>query len=169
MDSQGSSSGSPANEEPETVVDEQSTAVQPDSSAGGPGAAQAAPTGAGSADSKGRFLDRFGRGSIAAVAAVGGIVLGAGGALAIDGDDHHRGWKHHGPGMGAWGDRDGDGPHGPGMWRRGGGWGQGGPGYGGQGYAPAPPQGQAVPQQGGGQPGQGSQTQPGTATTPNQR
>lgn len=75
---------------------------------------------------KHRFYDRFGKGSIAAMAAVAGLVVGVGGSAVVghdhDGRDHHRG-DQFGMERGDWG-----GPQG--------GRGQGGPPpmmYGGQG------------------------------------
>ena len=85
-----------------------------------PPAAQVASTPPQQGSYKPRFLDRFSRGPIAAVAAVLGIVVGMAGSHLMD---HHErgGWGgHHGGrfGMerGGWGGQDG----GPGRYRQGG-------------------------------------------------
>lgn len=144
MESQGSSSGAPENHEAETQVQDVTSAAQADAQAGASGAA-----------SPGKhFLDRFGRGSIAAFAAVAGLIVGAGGMAAL-GDDHD-GPDHHGPEFGFNGGsmRDGWVEHD----RRGGPGGPGGPPAGPMpGGAPAPPGG-AVPPGAQGAPGtQGKQ------------
>ena len=95
---------------------------------------------------KQRFFDKFGKGSIAAMAAVAGLVVGVGGSAALgddhDGRGHHRGDRFGMERDGGWGGPDGS-------------RGQGGPPpmmYGGQGG----PQGGAAP---GAQPQQAPQTQ----------
>lgn len=158
MDSQGSESGTPDGQGTERL------AADAQGQAADPSPQQAAPVPA--AQQGQRFLDRFGRGTIAIVAVLAGIIAGAGGAMVIA-DDGHDGWRHHHRGF--------DGPRGFGHDWDGGGRGPmmgGPPGYGygpgaqqGQrGIPPAPQQGQRVippaPPQG------NQQAQPPAATTP---
>jgi len=86
---------------------------------------------------KEHFFDRFGKGSIAAMAAVAGLVVGVGGS-AVLGDDHDGHWRHRGDHFGM--DR--------GDMRGGWGGGQGGRGQGGpppMRYRQGGPQGGAAP------------------------
>ncbi len=118
---------------------------------------------------KERFFDRFGKGSIATMAAIAGLAVGVGGS-AVLGDEDHDGWRHHrgdrfGMERGGWG-----GPQG--------GRGQGGPppmmyrGQGGQqgGVAPGTqqqaPQTQQAPQGNQSNPKGGSNTTPPAAGAP---
>lgn len=111
-------------------------------------AGEAQPAPAGEAPRK-RFLERFSRGSIAVVAAIAGLAVGAGGTALVghEGHDRHHGFGHDrgafGMERGGWDDGDrGQGGPPPMMYRQGGP--QGGlPGGQQGGAAPRAPQGVA--------------------------